>query len=105
MPYTVLLDPDALVDAEDVKAKSERKAMINAIDKLRKTGPHLGPPHTKSLKGIADLFELRPRQGQSPTRPIYARFGDAYVVLAIATKDNFEGRVREAQQRANQYAR
>jgi hypothetical protein len=40
----------------------------------------------KSLKGEANLFELRPKQGACETRPIYARFGGRFVVLAVAAK-------------------
>jgi hypothetical protein len=40
----------------------------------------------KSLKGEADLFELRPKQGACEARPIYARIGQRLVVLAIAAK-------------------
>jgi hypothetical protein len=82
--FIVNIDAEALVDWEEVKAKSERKATLNAIDKLMELGPALGPPHAKSLKGQADLFELRPRQGSSKTRPIYAREGHHYIVLAFA---------------------
>jgi transcriptional regulator with XRE-family HTH domain len=40
----------------------------------------------KSLKGEADLFELRPKQGAGEVRPIYVRLGDRFVVLAIAAQ-------------------
>jgi hypothetical protein len=30
-------------------------------------------------------MELRPRQGQSPTRVIYARTGDGFKILAVAS--------------------
>jgi hypothetical protein len=103
MPHTVMVDPDAVFDLEDVKAKNERKATYNAIDKLRRVGPALSPPHAKSLKGEADLFELRPRQGRSPVRPIYCRLEDMYVILAIGTKDTFEARLTDARARAKQY--
>ena len=102
-PYIVVYDPDALIDFEDVKSKGERKAMFNAVDKLRKLGPRLAPPHVKALKGEDELFELRPRQGQSPTRPLYRRFDDLYVILAVATKTTFDARVKDAQERAKQY--
>jgi hypothetical protein len=34
----------------------------------------------KSLKGEANLFELRPKKGVCEARPIYARFGGRFVV-------------------------
>lgn len=46
----------AVRDFEAVKAKDERKAVFNVLDKLRQLGPRLVPPHLKSLAGEADLF-------------------------------------------------
>jgi hypothetical protein len=57
-PYlsTVLYDPDALADfLSDVKSREEHKAALNAVDKLRRVGEALGPPHMKPLQGEADL--------------------------------------------------
>ena len=50
-----------------VKSKEERKAIFNAVDKLRQLGEQLAPPHMKPLKGheAGGLRELRPRQGRS----------------------------------------
>jgi hypothetical protein len=46
------------------------------------------------------LFELRPKQGACQARPIYVRFGDRLVVLAIAAKKkNFDRAVADATQR------
>ena len=54
----------------------------------------------KSLKGEADLFELRPKQEACEARPIYARLGDRFVVLAIAAKKkNFDRAVADAARR------
>ncbi|QEC48193.1 hypothetical protein FSW04_11880 [Baekduia soli] len=58
--------------------------MLNAVDKLRQLGPKLVAPHVKSLKGEADLFELRPRQGSSMCRPIFVQQADRYLVVAVA---------------------
>ena len=66
------------------KSKEERKAVFNAIDKLRQLGPRLVPPHVKLLAGEADLFELRPRQGNSKARPLVVRAGRGYLVVAVA---------------------
>ncbi len=106
-PYrsTVLYDPDALQDfLADVKSREERKAAYNAVDKLRQVGSALGPPYMKPLQGESNLCELRPRQGRSATRLIYRRFGDVYVVLAVAKhKVDFEAKKRIAGSRARQY--
>ncbi|MGH2954260.1 MAG: type II toxin-antitoxin system RelE/ParE family toxin [Thermoanaerobaculia bacterium] len=102
-PVTVVYDPEAVLDLEQVKGKDERKALFNAVDKLRRLGAQLAPPHVKLLKGEADLYELRPRQGRSAVRPLYGRFGDLFVILAIATKRDFDRKVRLAGERAAQY--
>ncbi len=104
-PATVLYDPDALLDfLTGVKSREERKAAYNAVDKLRRVGEALAPPHMKPLKGEPNLNELRPRQGQSPTRLIYRRFADVYVILAVAKdKSDFEKKKPIARERARQY--
>ena len=66
-PYAVIYDPDAVVElVMAVKSKEERKAIFNAVDKLRELGERLPPPHMKPLRGAAaaGLCELRPRRGQ-----------------------------------------
>jgi hypothetical protein len=107
-PYraTVVYDPDALQDfLTGVRSKEERKAAFNAVDKLRRVGEALAPPHMKPLQAETNLNELRPRQGRSPTRLIYRRVGDIYIVLAVARdKADFEKKKRVAQERGRQYA-
>jgi hypothetical protein len=105
-PHTVLWDPDAIRDlTEQVKGKGERIAVYTAVEKLRALGTQLAPPHTKTLDGFKpSLMELRPRQGRSDTRPLYRRFGERYVILAVAASHesvNKAGSV--AQDRARQY--
>jgi hypothetical protein len=84
--WVVDFDNDAVLDFEDVKSRGDRKAVFNVVQKLRDVGPDLPSPHMKSLKGRADLFELRPKQGACEARPIYARLGQRFIVLAIAAK-------------------
>lgn len=98
--WLVDFDRDAVVDLEDVKSRGDRKAVFNVVQKLTDLGPDLPSPHMKSLKGEADLFELRPKQGACEARPIYVRFGDRFVVLAIAAKKkSFDRAVADAIQR------
>lgn len=78
--WIVELDVDAVVDLEDVKSRGDRKAVFNVVQKLMDLGPDLPPPHVKSLKGEADLFELRPKQGACEARPIYVRLGSSVAV-------------------------
>jgi hypothetical protein len=51
-PHIVIYDPDAVVElVMAVKSKEERKAIFNAVDKLRALGERLPPPHTKPVQG------------------------------------------------------
>lgn len=98
--WVVDFDADAVIDFEDVKSRGERKAVFNVVDKLQSLGPKLPSPHMKSLKGEKNLFELRPKQGNSPVRPIFARSGNRFVVLAVAAKKSgFDRAVADAKAR------
>lgn len=99
--WNVDFDEGAVRDFEAVKAKDERKAVFNAVDKLRQLGPRLGPPHIKALAGEPDLFELRPKQGNSKARPIVVRRDRGYLVIAISADHakDLEGAVRSARER------
>lgn len=104
--HTVIYDPDAVVElVVTVKAKEERRAIFNAVEKLREVGERLAPPHMKPLQGkLANgLRELRPRQGRSDWRALYCRYGSVYVVLAFDRHDNFPRLVARAQTRAALY--
>jgi hypothetical protein len=101
----VVFASEAVVDLEDVKSREERKATFNAVAKLTALGPDLPSPHMKSLKGAPGLCELRPRQGSSPVRPIYARTGSRFIVLAVAKdKPGFEAALEHAKTRLAQYS-
>jgi hypothetical protein len=102
--WLVEFDSDAVIDFEDVKSRGDRKAVFNVVQKLKDLGPDLPSPHMKSLKGEADLFELRPKQGACEARPIYARLGQRFVVLAIAAKKkDFERAAVAANDRLKRY--
>jgi len=102
--WIVLFAHEAVIDLEDVKSKGERRAVFNAVAKLAALGPSLPSPHMKSLKGAAGLCELRPRQGSSPVRLIYARSGSQFVVLAVARdKPGFDSALVEARVRLPRY--
>jgi hypothetical protein len=102
--WVVDFDSDAIIDFEDVKSRGDRKAVFNVVQKLKDVGPDLPSPHMKSLKGEADLFELRPKQGACEARAIYARFGQRFMVLAVAAKKKDFGRaVVAASDRLNRH--
>jgi len=74
-------------EADQERAKlpaAERNAVDNAVAKLEALGPQLPYPHSSDVAGAAELRELRPRVGNSPWRPLYARRGGAFVVAAVA---------------------
>ncbi len=50
-PFTVVYDPGAAIELAKVKSKEERKAIFNAVDKLRQLAHRLAPPHLKPLQG------------------------------------------------------
>lgn len=102
--WIVDFDSEAVIDFEEVKSRGERKAVFNVVQKLNDLGPDLPSPHMKSLKGEANLFELRPKQGVCEARPIYARFGGRFVVLAVAAKKkDFDRAVRAANERLKRH--
>jgi len=102
--YVVVFDADAVLDFQDVKSKGDRKALFNAVHKLKELGPLLPSPHMKSLQGETDLFELRPKQGRTPVRPIYIRVNNQFVILAVAAnKDAFDRAVRDARTRRSRH--
>jgi hypothetical protein len=104
-PYAVIYDPDAVIEfVMAVKSKEERKAIFNAVDKLRELGERL-PPHMKPLQGeaAAGLRELRPRRGSSDWRALYRRCGSLYVVLAVDRHENFSALVARAYSRVPRY--
>jgi hypothetical protein len=95
---------EAVQDFQAIEARKERIGVLTVVDKLVALGPSLRPPHVKSLKGEANLMELRPRQGQSPVRVVFARVGGGYKILAIAaTKSEFDAAVITARTRAAKY--
>jgi hypothetical protein len=98
--WAVYFVADAARDFEEVKSKGDRNAVFQAIEKLRFLGPALSSPNMKSLKGERDLFELRPKRGAIAVRPIYARIGRTFVVLAVAPdKKHLERAIKDARSR------
>jgi hypothetical protein len=98
--WLVDFDNGALKDMEEVKSRGDFRAVLSAADKLQNLGPRLSSPYMKSLKGEVDLFELRPKQGACAIRPIYARDGRRFIVLAVApNKASFPRAVERARHR------
>jgi hypothetical protein len=54
-------------------SEEEQASVINVVTKLEVAGVGLGRPHSGHLEGTKEpLRELRPKQGRSPLRVIYA---------------------------------
>lgn len=102
--WIVEFDSEAVIDFEDVNSRGDRKAVFNVAQKLKDLGPDLPSPHMKSLKGEADLCELRPKQGACEVRPIYVRLGQRFVVLTVAAKKkDLDRAIAEATVRLGRY--
>ncbi|MGH3830859.1 MAG: type II toxin-antitoxin system RelE/ParE family toxin [Pseudonocardiaceae bacterium] len=72
--------------------KTERNAMIRAVEKLETFGPRLGYPHTSAVQGCAGIRKLRPRAGRSPWRALYRQVGEVFVIAAIGPEANSDQR-------------
>ena len=76
--WIVEFDSEAVIDLEDVRSRGDRKAVFNVVQKLKDLGPE--------------------------ARPIYARFGNRFVVLAVAAKKkNFDRAVVDARERLERH--
>ena len=65
---------------------AEQVAIRHAVEKLQLLGVRLPAPHCKPVQGVIGAWwELRPRRGNSPWRPLYIRTGrDEFKIAAIA---------------------
>lgn len=107
-PWQVLFHPGARKELHALKARSKADfdAVMAVIEKLKIQGPALAFPHQSGVRGDAGkgLRELRPTGGRSVVRPIYRRFDNLYVILAIgpeamADTSGFDGAVKRARRR------
>ncbi len=103
--WSVLYHWEAVVEYEAIKDRRARRAVLTVVSFLRDLGPRLTEPHSKSVKGATKLLELRPGGGKILFRPLYARVGNRFVVLAIAPEavedqSGFNSAVARARKRA-----
>ncbi len=101
----VLIHPVARADLDSLPAP-ERRAMDHAIEKLQAVGAQLPFPHASRVRGVATLFELRPRAGRSRWRAFYRQVGGTMVIAAIGPEATVDARgfaraVKVTQQRLN----
>jgi hypothetical protein len=107
-PWEVRYHPKAVEERNSVRKQSEGDfdAIVVVIEKLKMHGPALRFPHQSAVqgKGGAGLRELRPTQGRTLWRPLYRRFENTYVILAVAPEaqvdqSGFDTAVADAQAR------
>ena len=107
-PWEVLYHPKAVEERNSVRKQSEGDfdAIVVVIEKLKIHGPALRFPHQSAVrgKGGAGLRELRPSQGRTLWRPLYRRFENTYVILAVGPEaqvdqSGFDTAVAHAQAR------
>jgi len=107
-PWEVRWHPRARAEAQAIKKKNtgDYDSVITVIEKLKALCPMLRYPHQSGVKGKTGggLRELRPGQGRTLWRPLYRRFGDTYVILAVGPEaqvdqTGFNSAVKDAQAR------
>jgi hypothetical protein len=88
----------------------EQVAIQHAVEKLEVTGVGLPAPHCAPVKGVeGSWWELRPRRGNCPWRPIYTRISvDEFKIAAIAPDGEtnpreFKRACRDAAERLTQW--
>lgn len=82
-PYTVDFHEDAVGELLGLDPR-DQEAVQHARDKLIALGDRLPFPHQSAVRRGAPLRELRPRGGRCRWRPLYARVGEGFVILAVA---------------------
>lgn len=105
-PWEVLFHPDAQKELHALQNQSaaDYDAVVAVIEKLKVLGPALKFPHQSGVRGDAGkgLRELRPTAGRTLVRPLYRRFDNLYVILAIGPegmvdRTGFDNAVKRAQ--------
>ncbi len=87
----VYFHPAARADLDALPA-SEKRAIDHAVEKLQALGAQLPFPHASRVRGVATLFELRPRAGRSRWRAFYRQVGAAMIIAAIGPEAQVDTR-------------
>lgn len=84
LAMTTVLALQAYRDWFDRLTDIEAAAVQNVVHKLELDGLNLAAPHSSSIKGARHaLRELRPKQGRSPLRVLYAYDPDRQAILVL----------------------
>lgn len=104
--WLVVFHSIAVEEFSSLKQQQTRHAVLNAMTKLKRSGPNLTMPHCRFVKGTKGLFELRPNGGRSTVRPLYIEVDRTFVILTIAPEAEVKpAGFRSAVDRACKYAR
>ncbi|MDH5719168.1 MAG: type II toxin-antitoxin system RelE/ParE family toxin [Spirochaetia bacterium] len=89
MKYDVLLSDGANEFIEELDIKMRAKTM-RTIGLLEEFGPLLSEPHTRKIKGIKGLFELRIKLSNNIVRLFYFHIRDRIYIITSGyiKKDN-----------------
>lgn len=104
---TLELLPEATREIEGLPDR-ERRAVENALDKLRVLGGTLGYAHSSHVQG-SRLRELRPRRGASPWRVFYVEHARGMIIVlgvgseALRDRRAFDRAIRAAEQRLTEW--
>ncbi len=107
-PWEVVFHPDGHKELHLLKRRSDSDydAVLAVIEKLKIHGPALKSPHQSGVKGDLGkgIRELRPTGGRTLVRPLYRRFDNLYLILAIGPEamidqPGFVNAVKRAQER------
>lgn len=84
MPVAVVVTTDEYETWYSSLEAAEQAAVINVVTKLKMLGYEPAAPHSSALEGTdLPLRELRPKQGRSPLRIVYAFDPARQAVLLI----------------------
>lgn len=78
--YSIEMLPEAIRFIDTLEKKMKAKA-LKTIDLLKEFGPYLREPHTKKIKNVKKLFELRIQQGNNIARIFYFHYKNKIYLL------------------------
>ena len=92
--------PEAQAELEQMD-EADQQAVAQVVAKVEATTDGLKWKSSKALSNPQGLFELRPKGGLSPWRPLYMRMGrNVFLILTLARKEGFDHGVARAMARS-----
>ena len=78
--YSIEMLPEAIKFIDALEKKMKAKA-LKTIDLLKEFVPYLRAPHSKKIKNVKNLFELRVQQGNNIARVFYFHYQSKFYLL------------------------